>query len=151
MAAAGILVVGVPAVRKWSAPEYDVAAPPGGGAPACERASHRYPHRLAGQELTFTGRPGVAVWGDKAVVLRCGLKPPAPTVDACVSVNGVDWIVRDSRTAGGSRTIVTFGRDPAVEAVISGHVAAIDGVLVELSRTVEPIRRYSKCLGPDDV
>ncbi len=149
--AVSALVIGALAVREWSLPEYDVAAAPGGGSPACEQASHRYPHRLAGQELTFTGRPGVAVWGDSAVVLRCGLKPPAPTVDACVSVNGVDWVFRDGQSVGGKKVIVTYGRNPAVEAVISDHVAAIDGVLVDLSKMVKPIKKYSKCLGPDDV
>ncbi|MET9535342.1 DUF3515 family protein [Streptomyces sp. NPDC006649] len=149
--AVGALVVGVLAVRQWNSPGYDIAAAPGGQSSACKQTAHRYPNRLAGQALTFTGRPGVAVWGDEAVVLRCGLKPPAPSVDACVNVNGVDWVFREGQTAGGKKVIVTYGRNPAVEAVISGHVTATDGVLVGLSALVKPIKKYTKCIGPDDV
>ncbi|MFI1564996.1 hypothetical protein ACH4ZX_18420 [Streptomyces sp. NPDC020490] len=38
-----------------------------------------------------------------------------------------------------------------MEISVAERVTGIDAVLVELSRTVEPIRQRSECLGDDDV
>lgn len=150
-AAIGALLVGSLVVRHRSEPGYGIASAPRAERPECEQAATRYPDRLAGQNLSFTGRPGVAVWGDNAVVLRCGLTPPAPTLDPCATVNGVDWVFREGRSENGKKVIITYGRTPAVEAVVSDEVTAIDTVLVDLSRLVEPIKKYTKCLNADDL
>ncbi|ARF73746.1 DUF3515 family protein [Streptomyces sp. NPDC012600] len=118
---------------------------------ACERMADRYPDRLGGQELTFTDRPGVAVWGDNAIVLRCGVELPVPTIDPCATVEGVDWVFREDRSKDGGKVVVTYGRDPAVEAVVSDGVAAVDDVLVDLSALVEPVKTYTKCVNDEDV
>ncbi|WP_434600150.1 DUF3515 family protein [Streptomyces sp. A5-4] len=144
--AIGALTGGVLVVRQMGAPGYGIESAPRAARPECAKAASRYPERLAGQELTFTGRPGIAVWGDEAIVLRCGLTPPAPTVDPCANVNGVDWVFRDVRSQGGRKVVVTYGRNPAVEVVVSDKVAAMDAVLVDLSRLVEPIKEEAKCL-----
>ena len=54
----------------------------------------------------------VAAWGDPAIVARCGLDPLGPTTDDCVTVDGVDWVVRP--LSDGS-IATTYGRDPAIE------------------------------------
>jgi hypothetical protein len=59
----------------------------------------------------------VAAWGDPAIIARCGLEPLGPTTDDCVTVDGVDWVVR--RLSDGSMA-TTYGRDPAVEVLAPG-------------------------------
>ncbi|MCU1537736.1 MAG: hypothetical protein JWP82_2087, partial [Humibacillus sp.] len=43
---------------------------------------------------------------------RCGLDPLGPTTADCVTVDGVDWVVR-ALSDGSAAT--TYGRDPAIE------------------------------------
>lgn len=148
---AGLVVAGVAAlvVHEVNAPDYGVRAAPRADAPACGRLD--YPDRLGGQRRKDVSTAGVGVWGDGAVVLRCGLTPPAPTVDACVDIDDVDWVWRDAGSRGGSKVLVTYGRDPAVEVEISSRVDAVDAVLVEMGRLVKPIAQKSKSLGDGDV
>ncbi|WP_324786529.1 DUF3515 family protein [Streptomyces sp. H51] len=122
-----------------------------GDAPECARIAGDYPAVLDGRRLSGTSRPGVAVWGDGAVTLRCGLRPPPATVDPCIDVDGVDWVWDQSASREGRRVLVTYGRDPAVEISVAGRVTGVDAVLVELSRTVRPIRRRAECVGDGDV
>jgi hypothetical protein len=107
--------------------------------------------RIAGHERDDTSTPGVAVWGDGTVVLRCGLEPPARTTDPCFGVNGVDWVFRESRSAEqGRKILITYGRNPAVEAFVSDRITEIDSVLVSLSDVVKPIeRKDGKCILPN--
>ncbi|MGY0062135.1 DUF3515 family protein [Streptomyces sp. LZ34] len=152
VAAAGLVVAGVVVVRVVSSPAYGVEAAPRGDAPECERIAKGYPSSLVGRERAHGGAPGVAVWGDRAVILRCGMRPPLPTVDTCVKVNDVDWVIEEAKLHSGRKVLITYGRDPAVEVSVSDRVAEIDGVLVELSKAVKPIRQQrGKCLSADDV
>ena len=79
-------------------------------------------------------------WGTASapVVLRCGVTPPGPTTQRCVSVQtpcgpAVDWlVVPDDPAAGastadggtGSWTFTAYGRVPAVEVHVPASVAA---------------------------
>jgi len=150
VAVAVVLTAGV-LVSCGDSPGEGVTAAPHAEDAACKQLAARYPDRLGGQELTFTDRPGVAVWGDNAIVLRCGVELPVPTLDPCATVDGVDWVSREERSKDGGKVVVTYGRDPAVEAVVSDEVVAVDDVLVDLSALAEPIRTYTKCLNLDDV
>ncbi|MGB2936383.1 MAG: DUF3515 family protein [Nostocoides sp.] len=64
---------------------------------------------------TSPSDPAIAAWGDPPVIARCGLAPLAPTTLECLSVNGIDWVIRplDDGTA-----FATYGRDPAIEVLI---------------------------------
>ncbi|WP_411081606.1 DUF3515 family protein [Streptomyces sp. cmx-18-6] len=149
--AVGALTAGVLVSCGADSPGEGVASAPNASDPACEKAAARYPDRLGGEELTFTDRPGVAVWGENAIVLRCGVELPLPTTDPCANVEGVNWVFREERSKDDSKVIVTYGRDPAVEVVVSDEVVAVDDVLIELSTLVEPIKAYRECVGADDV
>ncbi|MFE2290748.1 DUF3515 family protein [Streptomyces sp. NPDC059452] len=148
---AGALTAGVLVSCGTDSPGDGVTSAPHAGNAACEKIADRYPDRLGGQELTFSDRPGVAVWGSNAIVLRCGVELPAPTTDPCANVDGVNWVFREDSSEDGAKTVVTYGRDPAVEAVISDEVVAVDDVLVELSTLVKPVKTYTQCLNLDDV
>ncbi|MFI5724061.1 DUF3515 family protein [Streptomyces cyaneofuscatus] len=150
-AAASVLAAGVLVSCGADSPGEGVTAAPHAGDAACKQLADRYPDRLGGQDLTFTDRPGVAVWGENAIVLRCGVELPVPTLDPCATVDGVDWVFREDRSKDGGKVVVTYGRDPAVEVVVSDDVAAVDDVLVDLSALVEPVKTYTKCISLDDV
>lgn len=64
---------------------------------------------------TSSSSPSVAAWGDPAIIARCGLAPLAPTTLSCVTVDGVDWVVR-SLSDGSAAT--TYGTDPAIEVLV---------------------------------
>ncbi|MGN6752703.1 MAG: DUF3515 family protein [Intrasporangium sp.] len=83
--------------------------------PACRSLS--WPDRVSGAEhvATTSDSPSVAAWGSPAIIARCGLPPLAPTTEECVTVDGVDWVVR-SLSDGSAAT--TFGTDPAIEVLV---------------------------------
>ena len=89
-----------------------VALAPASAAPAC--ASAAWPATVAGRDRVTTDPESgsVAAWGDPALIARCGLAALGPTTDDCVTVDGVDWVVR-SLSDGSMAT--TYGRDPAIE------------------------------------
>ncbi|MGW1373779.1 DUF3515 family protein [Streptomyces sp. NPDC002446] len=146
VAVAGAVVAGAVVVREMNSPAFGVEAAPSGGGPECTRIANGYPDRLNGQERDRVDLPGVAVWGSGAVVLRCGLTPPRPTTDTCVSVDEVDWVLREARSRDGRKLLITYGRHPAVEAAISDQAPELDALLVELSRIVKPLRQHEHCI-----
>ncbi|MCX4765670.1 DUF3515 domain-containing protein [Streptomyces sp. NBC_01275] len=152
LAVAGLLAGGAVLVVRAGEPAGPaVTAAPRGDAPECARIARGYPSSLGGQERSGPRLAGVAAWGEGAVVLRCGLEPPAPTVDRCLNVNGVDWVLEDAKFRDGRKVLITYGRDPAVELAITDRAAQTDTALVELSRAVQPIRQIAKCVGDTDV
>ncbi|MEU6366455.1 DUF3515 family protein [Streptomyces sp. NPDC046931] len=60
-----------------NSPTHGIEQAPHAEAPACARIAEGYPAALDGHEVADTGTPGVAVWGVKTAVLRCGPEPPA--------------------------------------------------------------------------
>jgi hypothetical protein len=64
---------------------------------------------------TTAGTEAVAAWGDPPVIARCGVSALGPTTEQCLSVDGVDWVVRE---ASDGAVLTTFGRDPAIEVLV---------------------------------
>src|SRR5699024_1672679 len=63
--------------------------------PQCADIMLTLPDEIAGEQARRTSSQGTKAWGDPSIaVLRCGVTPPGPTTDRCVSVSGVDWISR---------------------------------------------------------
>ncbi len=95
--------------------------------PSCAAAAQRWPDVVSGLRsvpLSSTS-PSVRAWGDPAVIARCGLDDPGPST-ACLTVNGIDWVVSD--LSDGKR-FVTFGRRPAIEVLVP-QVYAPEGTLL---------------------
>ncbi|WP_334170874.1 DUF3515 family protein [Sinomonas sp.] len=68
--------------------------------PACAPEMIAMPDTLGDAALRTTTSQATAAWGDpSAVILRCGVPTPGPTTDRCVTVNGVDWVIKDLTTA----------------------------------------------------
>ncbi|MFG2622710.1 DUF3515 family protein [Streptomyces sp. NPDC048507] len=117
---------------------------------AATEALARLPERLLGRERDSVRGTGAAGWGDGAVVLRCGVRPPAPSIDSCVDVNGVDWVLDDSRAGRGGRWVfTTYGRETAVSVAFEGGRTAGDALVV-INASLGHIARTSRCLGTDD-
>ena len=115
----GLVLVGLAVVGGWLVlRDRPVQVRPAVSAadPACATLAGSLPPTVAAQprRATSSDSPGVAAWGDPAVIWLCGVLPPGPSTD-CLEVNGVDWVVErlDDGTA-----FTTFGRDPAVQVLV---------------------------------
>jgi hypothetical protein len=138
------------AVRMLDEPTFTFASAPLADDPACVRISEHFPARLAGLDRSETSTKSAAVWGDGAVVARCGFAHEA-TDDACAQVKGVDWAWRTKRDNNGQEVLFTYGREPSVEVQVTVGKAAPDSVLVGLSSVVKPLKQNTRCLAGSDV
>lgn len=103
------------------------------------------PPTVADNGQRATNSQATSAWGDPSkVVLRCGVTVPGPTTDPCVSVNDVDWVVREGEPAW---TATTYGRDPAVEVLFDPDEVASSTVLVELGDAVSRVPQTRACVG----
>nr|NLD39745.1 DUF3515 family protein [Actinomycetales bacterium] len=127
---------------------------------------------LRGQRFGFpemgTTAQATMAWGDgtSAITLRCGVEPPPPTTDRCITVTGsdgtaIDWINpepdsplipehADSET--GSWTFITYGRVPAVEIVVPAALQLEPAdVLPGVATAVQRAPAGRECVGATDV
>ncbi|MFD8986000.1 DUF3515 family protein [Streptomyces sp. NPDC059564] len=149
-AAAGVVALCgvVAAVEVFGA--YRVPAGPFAGGAACSRALAGLPERLLGRERDAVEGTGAAGWGDGAIVLRCGVRPLAPTIDSCVNVNGVDWVLDDERAQrSGEWVFTTYGRETAVAVAFKGGQVAGDALVV-INGSLGHLAQKSRCPGADD-
>jgi hypothetical protein len=144
------LLVGAPVLAGCSS-AVTVAVAPHATDPLCASVVLALPDTLADLERSQTTSQATAAWGSgaDAVTLRCGVEPPGPTTEQCVTVETpagptVDWLVlADAEAADGATptatatpgeapttgadadwTFVTYGRDPAVEVHVPAAVVA---------------------------
>ncbi len=120
--------------------------------PACAALILATPDSLGdGLHRRRTTAQATTAWGGPAIVLRCGVEPPGPTTERCVTVSSgqgpsIDWLVVQDDASGGTTTptapatplptaaptgagagdwtFTTYGRVPAVEVHVPAAVAA---------------------------
>jgi hypothetical protein len=115
----------------------------------CAAVSVRLPDVLASgtsaeQAERETNAQATGAWGSPAsVLLRCGVAPPGPTTDRCVSVDGVDWVIDESDAP--RYRFTTYGRTPAVEVLVDNDVVSGTTVIAELSPAVTVIPATGEC------
>ncbi|WP_408909029.1 DUF3515 family protein [Streptomyces sp. CNQ431] len=131
---------------------YSVDPAPGANDPKCERVISATPLTLLGEHREEVTGAGTAAWGDGDVVVRCGVAPPRPTTNLCVTANGTDWVLDEAKaSAGGPRILTTYGREPAVEVTIRDLSITPGDVLVDIGEAVNYIPQGArKCLSMDD-
>src|SRR5665647_2459283 len=121
-----VLLAGTACGVTGCAASITVPAGPYAADPLCAAVVLALPRDLDGMARVGTGSQATAAWGDPRdpVVLRCGVEPPAPTTDPCVTADdgttAVDWVaVEGVPAADGTAawTFTTYGRNPAVEVV----------------------------------
>ncbi|GAA5154466.1 DUF3515 domain-containing protein [Microbacterium pseudoresistens] len=126
--------------------------------PACADVSVRLNNvkGIGDLERRWTDAQATAAWGapgeDSAVLLRCGLPKAQPTSELqCVTLEGVDWLVDDSRMP--KLTLTSYGRDPAVQLFIdSARISANDVIANRnLVAAVTTIPAENRCSDPDSV
>lgn len=88
--------------------------------PDCAQVMLAIPTVVGGLEQRGTTSQATQAWGeDFPIVARCGVEPPGPTTDPCISVAtasaDVDWLVTEEDDMW---VAVTFGRSPALELTV---------------------------------
>ncbi|MDG9717802.1 DUF3515 family protein [Streptomyces sp. DH24] len=128
-----------------------ISAAPHAGDPKCEKVLSRVPDDIPGMSRDWAIGDAVASWGGRAAVLRCGAEELPPNVNLCVTVDGVDWVLDETRLKeDGVSVLRTYGRSPAVEFTYTGSRSEVGGILTELNRTVDWIPQQRQCIGLQD-
>jgi hypothetical protein len=134
-----------------------VTAAPHAADPMCAEVVLALPRELGGMPRLTAGAQATAAWGDRTdpVILRCGVEPPPPTTDPCVTAededHAVDWVaVSGPEDADGlaAWTFTTYGRSPAVEVVVPASVTATGSTsfLIDLGPAVARVEQTRACL-----
>lgn len=130
-------------------PAVDVAPAEDAANPACAPMMLALPNAIGAARLRKTNSQATAAWGDPSlVILRCGVNVPGPTTDRCVSVNDVDWVIKEGNPVW---TLTTFGRAPATEVLMDPEKISSATVLADLSTAAAKITASRKCVGQEDV
>jgi hypothetical protein len=105
--------------------------------PDCARVMLVVPEVVGGLPVRGTTSQATQAWGEEfPIVARCGVEPPGPSPEPCVSVDtpsgSVDWLVSE---VGENWVAVTFGRSPALEVTVPAIRAdeAVRDVLAEFT------------------
>lgn len=137
------------AVLTGCAPTADVAAAGDAANPACAPMMVALPDAIGDAALRKTNSQATAAWGDPSqVVLRCGVNPPGPTTDRCVTVNGIDWVIKEGNPI---YTLTTFGREPATEILMDPEKISSATVLADLSAAAAKVPATRNCVGQEDL
>ena len=131
------------------APVVDVTPAQDAANAACAPMMLALPDALGEAKLRKTNAQATAAWGDPSlVILRCGVNVPGPTTDRCVSVNGVDWVIKEGNPAW---TLTTYGREPATEILMDPDQISSATVLAELAVPAQKIPSTRGCVGQQDL
>jgi Protein of unknown function (DUF3515) len=131
------------------APTVDVAPAKDAANPKCAPMMVALPDSIGGASLRKTNSQATAAWGDPSlVVLRCGVNVPGPTTDRCVSVNGIDWVIKEGNPVW---TLTTFGREPATEILMDPEKISSATVLADLAAAAGKIPASRGCVGQADL
>jgi hypothetical protein len=112
--------------------------------PACADVIVRLPDTLAGLERRTTNAQSTGAWGDPVgIELTCGIEPSGPTIDDCVNVNGIDWII--DRSAAPLYRFEAYGRAPGLQVVVHSERASGTEAVVGLGSAVEMLPQTRQC------
>lgn len=112
--------------------------------PACADVIVRLPDELDGLERRRTNAQSTGAWGNPAtILLYCGIEPSGPTTDACININGVDWI-RDESNAPLYR-FEAYGREPGLEVIIDSSQTSSGAAIPELGAVVSMLPQVRHC------
>ncbi len=136
-------------VLSGCSPAVDVAPAKDAANAGCAPMMVALPDSIGEAKLRKTNSQATAAWGDPSlVVLRCGVNVPGPTTDRCVSVNGVDWVIKEGNPVW---TLTTFGREPATEILLDPNKISSATALAELASAASKIKATRKCVGQEDL
>ena len=117
---------------------------PGSNDAACAEVSVRLPDDIDGQPRRWTDAQATGAWGDPAAVLvTCGVAPPGPTEEKCITIGGIDWIVDESEAP--KFLVTTYGRTPAVQVFYDNELVSGNDVLDRLATSVAQLPVDGEC------
>ncbi|MEE6282254.1 DUF3515 domain-containing protein [Georgenia sunbinii] len=134
--------------------------------PACAEVLQVLPGTIGDAERRSIGNQATAAWGDPPISLRCGVEPPPPTTERCITVEAdgtsIDWLALEgddpmipehAQRDDGAWTFITYGRVPAIEVVVPTEQGGDQptAVLVSLGPAVELSPAERHCVGVSDV
>lgn len=130
-------------------PAVDVPAAADAANPACAPMMVALPDSLGDAQLRQTNSQATAAWGEPSlVILRCGVNVPGPTTDRCVTVNGVDWLLKEGDPVW---TLTTYGRTPATEILMDPDKISSATVLAELANAAGKVPAERSCIGQEEL
>jgi hypothetical protein len=130
-------------------PAVDVTPAQDAANAACAPMMVALPDAIGDAKLRKTNAQATAAWGDPSrVILRCGVNVPGPTTDRCVSVNGVDWVIKEGDPVW---TLTTYGREPATEILMDPDKISSATVLADLSASALKIKATRNCVGQEEL
>lgn len=117
--------------------------------PACASVVVRLPDTVADLPERHTNAQGTGAWGDPAsILLKCGIEPSGPTVDQCVSVDGVDWIIDETQKP--LYRFEAYGREPGLEVIIDSDRVSGTAVVSDLSAIAGLLPQVRQCTAVTD-
>lgn len=153
----GLLVL-APLLAACAGGTATVESAPQAADPRCAEVMLAMPEEVDGMAQRQTDAQGTSVWGDPSrVVVRCGVEPPGPSPEVCVSAEGVDWLaVEETRAedvvvgegeAGDADQwrLVSYGREPAVEVLLDAGEVPSSTVMLAMAGAVEIIEQTREC------
>jgi Protein of unknown function (DUF3515) len=144
IAALVLSLVGIGIVIAGCASTVSLEPAEGSNDAACADVIVRLPDEIDGQNRRWTDAQGTGAWGDPAAVLvTCGVTPPGPTEQKCITIGGVDWIVDE--TAAPTFLLTTYGRTPAVEVFYDNEIVSGNDVLDRLATSVSQLPMDGEC------
>lgn len=153
-----VLAIGVAAAALLSAcgSAVELEPAPEASDPVCARVLINMPDELAGAAKRDTTTQASRAWGDPPITVRCGVEPPGPTTDRCVTAidssdRSIDWVMREIGDPGVDENtwhFTTYGREPAIEVVVPVEYAGTDatGVLGILGESISQIPATRECV-----
>lgn len=103
--------------------------------PGCADVIVRLPENVAGQERRETNAQATGAWGSPTtVLLYCGVEVPSASTQRCIQIDGIYWLVDDSRKP--SYVLRSYGREPAIDVVVDTRQTGTTPALMDLSRAV---------------
>lgn len=151
LAAATLAAIALPTILAGCSRTVPLDVAPDASDRACADVVVRLPDTVADLAERETDAQGTGAWGDPAsVLLRCGVTPPGPTTDRCVTVDGIDWVIDETRAP--HYRFTTFGRTPAVEVIVDGDAVSGTTAITDLSSAVSAIPQGDDaCVGADEL
>ncbi|GAB2569705.1 DUF3515 family protein [Leucobacter ruminantium] len=149
LAAAAAALVATASLLTGCAGDVPMDAAPDANDPACADVIVRLPQTVAELDKRTTNAQATGAWGDPAgVLLYCGIEPSGPTTQECVNVNGVDWIVDDSRAP--LYRFEAYGRSPGLEVIVDSEKASGTAAVLDLGAVVKELPQVRQCTSVDD-
>lgn len=116
---------------------------PDAAEPTCAEVMLALPETIGDHDLRQTDSQATAVWGEPAAaVLRCGVEPPGPSTEHCVSADGVDWL---SVEEDENWRLTSYGREPTVEMVLDVERVASSSAMMAVGGAVENVEQDRTC------